>query len=342
MSYLKNLLRIYHLCRNTLLKKPKAILVDLTSNCNSDCVFCSTNKNLQVLSLFEWKKLINQIKEWFGTVFIGFSGGEPLLNKDWYGILEYAINKGLIVNLSTNGSLIDKDASRKIMGVGLSDVCISIYGSKETQNRLSNSQNYDKIINGVRNLVKAKEELSSNTKILVRVIINSQNLTEMDDIISTIKKEKFDGVIFRPLYRMDHLLKKYDYHNLWVKDKQKLSKAIKSIILLKKSGFYVVNSYNSINEMYNYYISYEKLQTLRKKPCVLPFRLLIVYCDGTVRSCCRVLGSIKNTSIKKLFYLNRNNLKKDSYLCKQVKIVESTEEFSIKRQLMKLARILSL
>jgi radical SAM protein with 4Fe4S-binding SPASM domain len=81
--------------------------VDLTYFCGLNCVHCYC-KGLEdkdkELSTVEWKKVLDEIHE-AGCLYLCFSGGDPLIKKDFLELYSYAKNKGFIISLFSNGLL---------------------------------------------------------------------------------------------------------------------------------------------------------------------------------------------------------------------------------------------
>jgi MoaA/NifB/PqqE/SkfB family radical SAM enzyme len=57
---------------------------------------------------------------------IAFSGGDPLLNPDFFEIATICREKFKVLFLSTNGLNITEDSARKIRDVGIDSVQVSI------------------------------------------------------------------------------------------------------------------------------------------------------------------------------------------------------------------------
>lgn len=89
---------------------PLSCLFELTYRCNLDCAHCyckgSENKNKE-LSTKEFKSILDQIAQ-EGVLHITLSGGEPLLRDDFREIYLYAKRIGFVVEVFTNGLLINK------------------------------------------------------------------------------------------------------------------------------------------------------------------------------------------------------------------------------------------
>ena len=82
---------------------------NITRKCNENCAFCyRTIAN--DLSLANNKKIADKLLA-HGVEKITFAGGEPLMYEDLFTLAEYIKNKNpnIILSLTTNGMLIDKD-----------------------------------------------------------------------------------------------------------------------------------------------------------------------------------------------------------------------------------------
>jgi MoaA/NifB/PqqE/SkfB family radical SAM enzyme len=70
------------------------------------------------------KKVIQELKE-IGVVWLGFTGGEPLLNKDIVEIIESA-SENCAVKLFTTGCTLTKNLASDLKAAGLFSVCVSL------------------------------------------------------------------------------------------------------------------------------------------------------------------------------------------------------------------------
>jgi len=86
-------------------KKP-VIVWSSTQKCNLKCVHCyarATAKNCEnELSTDEAKKMMEDLASYGAPVLI-FSGGEPLMRKDFFELATYAEKLGMRTVISTNG-----------------------------------------------------------------------------------------------------------------------------------------------------------------------------------------------------------------------------------------------
>src|SRR4029077_17228250 len=73
--------------------------------------------------------LLDQLAE-AGVFFLTISGGEILMRKDFFEILEYARAKMFCVKLKTNAVLIREKEARRISSLGVESVQVSIYSHR--------------------------------------------------------------------------------------------------------------------------------------------------------------------------------------------------------------------
>jgi heme b synthase len=103
----------------------------VTRSCNLACKHCRAEAHPEPypgeLTTDQAKALIDTFPE-VGDPIIIFTGGEPLMRKDIFELVEYAHNKGLKCVMAPNGTLITEENARRMKEVGIERVSISIDG----------------------------------------------------------------------------------------------------------------------------------------------------------------------------------------------------------------------
>jgi radical SAM protein with 4Fe4S-binding SPASM domain len=102
------------------------IYVEPTNDCNLNCYYCArenSKREINYLSMNEFKNIIDPLPS--GSYITLTGNGEPLLNKNIYDMIEYANNKGMIVSIITNGTVLTETNSKKLINSGVSRVQIS-------------------------------------------------------------------------------------------------------------------------------------------------------------------------------------------------------------------------
>lgn len=91
---------------------PIAAGLELTFRCNLACIHCYVNlpaadreAKARELTTEEWFRVLDQCTD-AGVLWLTFTGGEPLLRPDFCEIYEYAHDKGMVITVFTNATLI--------------------------------------------------------------------------------------------------------------------------------------------------------------------------------------------------------------------------------------------
>ena len=106
---------------------PLSVQLDLTYRCNERCVHCYLDHhNHGEMTTAEITDLLDQMAD-AGVFYLTISGGEILMRRDFFEILEYARMRAFCIKLKTNGILIREKEADRIKAVGVESVQISIY-----------------------------------------------------------------------------------------------------------------------------------------------------------------------------------------------------------------------
>ena len=112
------------------LQVPLSVQLDLTYRCNERCVHCYLDHDDHgEMTTAEIKKLLDELAA-AGVFFLTMSGGEILLRKDFFEILEYARALLFSVKLKTNAVMIRERQAERIRSLGVQSVQISIYSHR--------------------------------------------------------------------------------------------------------------------------------------------------------------------------------------------------------------------
>lgn len=118
------------------LDAPICLTWELTYACNLACVHClssSGRRDPRELSTAECHAVIDELGE-MQVFYVNIGGGEPMLRRDFFDIVEYATTHQVGVKFSTNGTYLDAAAARRLAAMDYLDVQISLDGATETVN----------------------------------------------------------------------------------------------------------------------------------------------------------------------------------------------------------------
>ncbi|HZR82557.1 MAG TPA: radical SAM protein [Candidatus Binatia bacterium] len=114
----------------TAFRAPLYIAWEITHRCNAECVHCYSASGPGAscageLTTGEALDVIDQLAD-AGLLVLAFSGGEPMLRKDWRTLVARAVARGLSVNVGTNGSLLMPRTAEQLQQLGVKSVTVSI------------------------------------------------------------------------------------------------------------------------------------------------------------------------------------------------------------------------
>ncbi len=166
---------------------PRLVFWETTAACNLVCSHCRRTEvadevSPDELSREEAESLIDEMSGWGRTILV-FSGGEPLMRPDIFRLMRYANEKGVIVALATNGTLIDQDLAKRIRESGVDRVSISLDGADEATHdvlrRLPGS--FQSAIAGAQAL------RAEGVPLQINVTVAKHNADQLDEMVSLAK-----------------------------------------------------------------------------------------------------------------------------------------------------------
>jgi len=109
---------------------PLSVHLDVTYRCNERCEHCYLDHDDHgEMTTAEIRNLLGQLQE-AGVFFLTLSGGEPLVRRDCFEIIEHARSLQFNVKLKTNAVLIRAKQARRLKALGVEQVQISVYSHR--------------------------------------------------------------------------------------------------------------------------------------------------------------------------------------------------------------------
>ena len=135
-----------------------------------------------------------------------FSGGEPLLRKDWFDTLSYAAKKRRC-HLITNANLIGREEAvslvdlgvGSIFGKGLLAVGISVNGIGDVHDRVTRRPgSFEKTINAIRTIQDVKKERNARFPLIdIKTVIRQECMHQLSEICSLAEELGADILSFQ-------------------------------------------------------------------------------------------------------------------------------------------------
>jgi mycofactocin biosynthetic radical S-adenosylmethionine protein MftC len=163
------------------LRAPVNVTWEITSKCNLQCRHCLSadmgKTDAAELDFEQCRAFIDELDRM--EVFqINFGGGEPFLRKDFCDILDYAHLKGIITCVSTNGTLLNANLVKRLSGMKLLRIQVSLDGATAaTNDAIRGAGTYERILEGIALLCKQRfPNLSINT------VVTRPNFSEIEQL----------------------------------------------------------------------------------------------------------------------------------------------------------------
>lgn len=148
------------------MNKPKYIVWLITPNCNLNCRHCYVRERpwKNELSTEEALRLISKLAD-LGVVALNLTGGEPLLRKDIFDIIDYALDNGISVSIFSNLLLLNDRIARELERRNIY-VLTSLDGSRpEVHDYIRGEGTWRKTVEGIK-LLK-KRDISVHTSFTI-------------------------------------------------------------------------------------------------------------------------------------------------------------------------------
>lgn len=187
------------------LSTPISVHIDVSSVCNYKCSFCfqadqegmkkvGLKRGFMEMSMF--KKVVdecNQFPEKIKKIKLG-NHGEPTLNPNLVEMVDYVCKSGRadIVEIFTNGSKLNSELNEGLVKAGLQRINISLEGLSDQRYMevAGVKQNFQEIIDGVKDLYERKSRLNSDLKIYVKIADQAHALKKDSKEIFILSKDE--------------------------------------------------------------------------------------------------------------------------------------------------------
>lgn len=153
---------------------------EIIDSCNLDCVHCyCANTGETIWTLEQSKELVDLLYEQ-GTMDLEITGGECLANPDFIEILNYINEKGFIVTILTNATLIDSTIAETIASIKPRNVQVSIYSlDEEVHDGITSVPgSLERSLHGIKVLTDKNVPIAIATPIMNSNINHVQSLRE--------------------------------------------------------------------------------------------------------------------------------------------------------------------
>ena len=278
------------------------------SACNCRCVMCDIwkdNKNLKQLTEKDIRGLLSSLKK-FGTQQVLMSGGEALLNPNFFRFCELLREHRIRITLLSTGLTVAKHAQQLVDNV--SDIIISLDGPEALHDEIRNLPGaFGKLHAGI----DAIRNINPIFRITGRTVIHRLNYRAWTRIVDTAMDIGLDQISFLPA---DVSSQAFNRAVRWDEPRQheivlmqEELEVMQSILNDLFTGYreafednFIAESPAKLQKIHSYYAAFYGLNDYPFKKCNAPWVSTVIEADGTVRPCFfhDALGNIRDQSLE--------------------------------------------
>ena len=177
---------------------PLRATLQTTDFCNLNCIMCQIHAqrekhSLQQMAAHDFDKIVQKL---FPTLIEVHPTniGEPLISP-WFDYLsQKALEYGVLLDITSNGTLLTEQKIVQILPC-LLDIKISFDGArKETFERIRRGANYELVLKNIKNFIRLRQKIARQASITLQMTLFNFNYQELPAVIQIAKDLGVDRV----------------------------------------------------------------------------------------------------------------------------------------------------
>ncbi|MEP6747760.1 MAG: radical SAM protein [Bacteroidota bacterium] len=280
------------------------------SACNCRCVMCDIwkgNNNLKQLNEADIEGLLGALEK-YGTQQVLMSGGEALLNPNFFRFCEILKRQKIKISLLSTGLTLRRNAQQ--ITTWVDDIIVSLDGNEMLHDEIRHIPGaFKKLKEGIA----AIRLIAPDFQVRGRAVIHKLNFRQWPNIIDSAKEIGLNKISFLPA---DTSSTAFNRETTWNDDRQheillaenelsSLQVVIDQLFVNYGNDFsngFIAESPLKIQKIYNYYAASYGICEFPYKKCNAPWVSTVIEADGTVRPCFfhEGYGNIKSASLDKI------------------------------------------
>lgn len=284
------------------------VYFSLTNRCNLRCKMCDIprepSRREDELTTSQIKDIILQIKN-MGIKHLIVSGGEPFLREDLFEILEFVkANNIEMVDIITNGLLLNSDSIQKLIRLKLNHITISLDGLGETNNEIRGKGVFGEVEKSLDELNYYKSKYKSSTPTVgINFTIMSENIEDILPMIEFARLKKCNIVTFQPVLFSNIKMFEKKKNSLWPSEGgiNNLEETMEKTIKLKDSlnDICIGTDTAVLSAIPDYFKGKRPPKAFK---CYEAIKRIVITGEGKVWSCIGIYGNLKEEGLKKIWF----------------------------------------
>ena len=176
---------------------PLTLTIESTAKCNLFCPMCLRQKVYfppRDMDFPIFRKIIDEGKD-FLEFAVPYGAGEPLLNPEIFDMIAYCRKAGVPTGISTNGTLLSEQYSRKLIESGLDYITFAFDStSKEVYETYRKGADFDKVRANILRFLHVKKAMGSRIFCIVQMVALKDNQDEGRALMRMWKLEGINAI----------------------------------------------------------------------------------------------------------------------------------------------------
>jgi MoaA/NifB/PqqE/SkfB family radical SAM enzyme len=258
---------------------PEFLFCEPTNKCNLRCEMCFLKKYdydrcSKDLQFDGFKQILDNILASKNRLkLINLQGtGEPLLNRDFFTMTQYAVKNKIMVKCNTNGTRVKGGILDQIFANNLEVISFSIDTLNEEKFKiLRGGAKLKQILDHLETIIKVRSSMRRRLpQIHVRMLLSKLNINDLEDMIKYFSKLKIDQYTIQDLIGIDEDISRNQIDEKQFEEVRRLIKKSEKLpFKIRMENFYRFNG-------------------SKKGPsyCVSPWKCLNITAEGYITPCC--------------------------------------------------------
>jgi len=261
--------------------RPRNCVWEITLACNLRCGHCGSRAGVprdDELNTAECLDVVAQLAD-LRCELVTLSGGEPTLRPDWDRIARALSNRGVLVNMVTNGVGIDRAMAGRAVDAGMCNVGVSLDGTEGVHDRIRGPGAFQRTMAGIEHF----QAVGLSVGIMTTVNrLNLDGLETIRDLVRDLGVSSWRLQLGKPMGAMQE-------HDEWVIHPRQVLDLIPRLARMKKEGGITLNVGDSIG----YYGPHDRTlrgwgwrgREERWQGCQAGLNAIGIESDGGVKGC---------------------------------------------------------
>lgn len=192
---------------------PRGIQLEVTTKCNLRCKMCP-NRGFRDFKMVDmpmetYVKAIRQSLPELEFIYL-WGVGEPLLNPNFIRMVKIAKRIGAKISFSTNGTFMDEDIAKKIVGLGVDEIVFSMDSANpRIFEKIRHGAKFERVTGNLERLLRVRNEAGSKVpRVSIATTLLKMNLSEMTEMVNLAHRLGVPKVWFQNVISWDDFTRK--------------------------------------------------------------------------------------------------------------------------------------